>query len=88
MNIFVGLLIAFFFFVIVGALLDKNRRDNENSNSLNDSDNYGGTAEDLNKVLYSSNKPKNSDVVYIVGGFYRSKLNSISKSCIRVRLFS
>lgn len=72
MNMFVGLLIAFFFFVVVGALLDKNRRDNENSSTQNDSDNYGGTAEDLNKVLYSSNKPKNSDVVYIVGGFYRS----------------
>lgn len=80
MNMFVGLLIAFLFFVVVGALLDKNRRDNENSNSLNDSDNYGGTAEDLNKVLYSSNKPKNSDVVYIVGGFYRSWE---AKQCIR-----
>lgn len=72
MNIFVGLLIAFFFFVVVGALLDKNRRDNEKSSTQNDNDNYGSTAEDLNKVLYSSNKPKNSDVVYIVGGFYRS----------------
>lgn len=70
MNILVGLLLAFLFFVVLGALLDKSRNNNENSYNKHG---YGkALSNEIDKIFAAEEKRRNGNLISIVGGFYRS----------------
>lgn len=70
LNILVGLLLAFLFFVVLGALLDKSRNNNENSYNKHG---YGkALSNEIDKIFAAEEKRRNGNLISIVGGFYRS----------------